>query len=1391
MKACMKRWLPRCAALLCSAALLIGGVFSNISPVRAEEAGGNYIIKELPMKLSTSGTLLAGEEFGSAAATFDAPIDLTQYGYLEDSSKLAIQMDVYVGGDDDFTYAFTDGDLWGELEITSSGQVDHSERWQRPSCIDFVKNEWARVTVPFSAFQYETLAGNSHSFDPANFNCLRLYIQGPPDGSADNSQGTAKVCNVCIVDLRVPESERPTVEERPLGDGTFVPDPPVWQTMPVTEGYGDGVQVIGGYNLQDYVETHRGLPLIDKEGNTDYSLVIQSLLNGLAAAGGGALFIPRGIYPCRSEISVPIGVSIIGEWKNPEIDPQVTGTVLAVYHGEESGSAAFLTLSYHTQVKNMAFWYPEQTAAVSKVYSPTVRAGALTDLTNITFVNPYQAINTLGGGNSPNARNIYGTPLYLGMEMDYIVDLSRYEEIHFAPQYWMESGLEGAPVSDEDVQMLESTLYDTAVGMIVRRMDWSLYSFIDIRGYNVGMQLDNSVATPGDYPNGQFSYLYFENCQTAVYACGVADMGVSIVGMTVKNCKNGVVFIDNSRYDGVLQLAQCDISADRAIYIENTSTFKMIDSTVRKGIVTSNDGNLILMNNTFYTAAPQVVLDFGTCSAALVGNKTASGADFVYDNAASCPCSFDPLPMENAEYTVVTPEEACGEVNAPESDCVWIADLTNDASVDVTEELQALLTEAATTGGTVFVPPGRYRINGSLFVPSGVELRGAADYSTLPKPVNTVFMVYTAVEEGKTDMTSTATITLGAEAGIRGIIFNYPYQQVNERLVDAEKDWYDFDYIPYPFAIRGAGADVWVENVSIRNGWNGVDMQTYRCDNFEVNRLFGHYFHRGVVAGGGSTGGVIRNMHCNYNPMQQGNVSLWSGWGDTDEIRILRFHQPMQAQFQNHAIIMQLGDVTDQLVYNCMTYGGGIGLNLVEESGNAPDVRVHGYAIDYGNVAVKIEAVEHAEFINLELTSFNQCGSDEGRYAVDPDVNPMYDVWATDTFDGDVCIYNLSIFGPAPNAGIRVDGGVLRAYNVNLAHTETPLLEMGENGTLKLFALNVRRADNPLLTAKHAENVYINGADYYSDFSGTEEIGEWKNHHRLITNWSTQKEMNLAPDAEVIYAENFEKYTPTDSAGMLRVNDINQARVRFGVLRTTQSAVDPVMFLRTVNEGVNAPFSLQGGNEKDAYCIEWRISIRSLRASADNEIVLNLANGRQAGKMLCTFTDDGTVTDADGKVFARYDTAEWYRVVCDIDARNAENKTYTVRLLDDNGKLLGSSGKHKMNDIFQGENTVGGFQIMSLAAILDAAETSTEVQLDYFVVIRNTQQTARGDVDGDGDVDSTDARLTLQYVVKKIDAAALDVTAADADGDGDVDSTDARLILQYAVGKITDFPANA
>lgn len=97
-----------------------------------------------------------------------------------------------------------------------------------------------------------------------------------------------------------------------------------------------------------------------------------------------------------------------------------------------------------------------------------------------------------------------------------------------------------------------------------------------------------------------------------------------------------------------------------------------------------------------------------------------------------------------------------------------------------------------------------------------------------------------------------------------------------------------------------------------------------------------------------------------------------------------------------------------------------------------------------------------------------------------------------------------------------------------------------------------------------------------------------------------------------------------------------------------------------------------------------------------------------------------------------------------------------------------------------------------LRAAYEAARQA-ESQRDVDVAVENLTaamegltQYHLGDVDGNGKVNTTDARMTLQAAVGKITLTEAQTQAADVDKSGKVTATDARKILQYAVGKIED-----
>ena len=73
------------------------------------------------------------------------------------------------------------------------------------------------------------------------------------------------------------------------------------------------------------------------------------------------------------------------------------------------------------------------------------------------------------------------------------------------------------------------------------------------------------------------------------------------------------------------------------------------------------------------------------------------------------------------------------------------------------------------------------------------------------------------------------------------------------------------------------------------------------------------------------------------------------------------------------------------------------------------------------------------------------------------------------------------------------------------------------------------------------------------------------------------------------------------------------------------------------------------------------------------------------------------------------------------------------------------------------------------------------------VVLEKLPPFIYGDTDGNGKIQTNDAKLVLQHIVRM--PVTLNLDAADVDGNGKIQTNDAKLILQYIVKIITQFPA--
>ena len=139
-----------------------------------------------------------------------------------------------------------------------------------------------------------------------------------------------------------------------------------------------------------------------------------------------------------------------------------------------------------------------------------------------------------------------------------------------------------------------------------------------------------------------------------------------------------------------------------------------------------------------------------------------------------------------------------------------------DGITDATAAFQSALSNAAAGGGgIVFAPAGNYRLNGNLTVPSGVELRGIYELPHGTKGLGSVLHVYPGRNKATARPSSSS-----ANAGIRGLSFHYP-----EQIYDTN-DLVNFGMVPYPFLMRGLGADVYVINVAATIPWQLLDLAT-------------------------------------------------------------------------------------------------------------------------------------------------------------------------------------------------------------------------------------------------------------------------------------------------------------------------------------------------------------------------------------------------------------------------------------------------------------------------------------------------------------------------------------------------------------------------------------
>ena len=184
-------------------------------------------------------------------------------------------------------------------------------------------------------------------------------------------------------------------------------------------------------------------------------------------------------------------------------------------------------------------------------------------------------------------------------------------------------------------------------------------------------------------------------------------------------------------------------------------------------------------------------------------------------------------------------------------------------------------------------------------------------------------------------------------------------------------DTVNFGMVPYPFLIRGLGADVYVMNLSATIPYQLLDLATHRCDRHYIDYIFATALKTGIHVGNGAVDGQIHN--CQFNPSSYTHAGLYYDSipsGTSDNIHQILWRDATPYLF---------GHMTNEVLHENFVFGGAKGFHLVEEGGFGPSGHCLGMGVDQCTIAMQIDDVGSGGLdpINSQIVTVN---STDGHY---------------------------------------------------------------------------------------------------------------------------------------------------------------------------------------------------------------------------------------------------------------------------------------------------------------------------------------------------------------------------------------------------------------------------
>ena len=680
------------------------------------------------------------------------------------------------------------------------------------------------------------------------------------------------------------------------------------------------------------------------DGKTDDTKAFQKALLAAEDVGGGVVFVPSGKYAIKGNLYIPTGVTLRGEWHKPEKGKPVRGTILLCYagRGEEDGEP-FVTIKQSGGLKNISIYYPLQKTDEITPYPWCIKQEHSDNATveNVTLVNPYQGIQIGPRYNELHyIHNVYGSPLYVGMEIDVTTDIGRIENLYFNPDIWADSGL---CESNINKSRYRAWMKKNGTGIRMYRSDWEYGFNINIRGYKTGFEI---LGSSRGYPNAQFYRVNISDCVYGVNIKGSNPYGIVFTASTFEGEKTAIRL--EEEFYSVVMFHTCRISGTTAIEKYGVGHISFLNCEFEKGPIKIDDGSFSIVNSKFRKGSSFLELGKEVVDGKLINNKYESSLNIknnselkdIKDQKVNY--SFPRLP--ECRYKADIIKKPAIEKLYVVTDPPFNADRTGEK--DTTSAIQAALDQAGKEGGgIVFLPGGEYRLYGRLVVPSNVELRGIYDVPHHTKEIGSVLFIY----YGKGKKLGKGCITLEENSGVRGLSFHYPEQDYKNPVA-------------YPFLLQGKGKGIYMINIGASNPFQYVDLASYRCDSHYLNYVCGAPLSAGIIVGKGCRNGRIYNTQFNPHYWMR---APYPGSPSKNEIkgegRYLWDYQ------KENLDAMVFKDCSGEVAFQNFVYGSLYGIRLTGKSG--PSGYIHGHGTDGSKVSAFIESVgkEGMDFVNTQL----------------------------------------------------------------------------------------------------------------------------------------------------------------------------------------------------------------------------------------------------------------------------------------------------------------------------------------------------------------------------------------------------------------------------------------